>query len=65
MTATSVIWWPTNQAATRMGLTKHHLMAMMEKGVFTENVHYRRAGMGSGFAWDIEATRLAIRAMKG
>ena len=65
MNSTDVIWWPTNQAAARMGLTKHHLLAWKDKGVFTENVHFRRAGMGSGFAWDVEATRLAIRAMKG
>ena len=63
MTATSVIWWPTTSAATRLGVTKHHLLSWMNRGVFTEGVHYRHAGMGSGYAWNLEATKAALTAL--
>lgn len=65
MTTASVIWWPTNTAAARMDVTKYQLMALMEQGFFTKNLHYREAGMDSGYAWDIEATRAAIRGLRG
>ena len=64
MTATSVIWWPTTQAANKMGLTKHQLLAILKMGIFTEGVQYRKAGMGHGFSWNIEATAQAIRNTK-
>lgn len=51
-----IIWWPTSVCARKIGLDKDVLLYYKQRGVFRENLHYRKDNMTGGFTWNVQAT---------